>query len=153
MPCTLFFLVIPTLSSHPNPFPLIQMSSPTPFPTSPPPLSLLLPLFLLILPSISPFSPSPPTSRAHASHVHYKNPSYLSPLPSSPQSPPSTSPLPPSPFPNGIVPPHWEYMLKIIKQPASSFNIQQINDLNDTARRVYLARRAIGEEFCGGEGG
>jgi len=44
-------------------------------------------------------------------------------------------------------------MLKIIKQPASSFNIQQINDLNDTARRVYLARRAIGEEFCGGEGG
>ncbi|GMH70627.1 hypothetical protein TrRE_jg7329, partial [Triparma retinervis] len=36
-------------------------------------------------------------------------------------------------------------MCKILKHPISSFDDDQIEALNDTARRVYLARKAIGD--------
>lgn len=36
-------------------------------------------------------------------------------------------------------------MSKVLKQPIDFFTHEQISALNDTARRVYLARRAIGD--------
>ena len=49
-----------------------------------------------------------------------------------------------NPFETDEVPPHWTYYSKLVKKPVASWHRSEITLLNDSARRVYLARKAIG---------